>query len=390
MIEGLLEGKNFFVTGGSRDIGASIVSHLLESGANVGFCFYHPGQEKYIHSRPGLSYILADLKSPEDRKKISDFIDQTFDGRLDGLVLNASDSSLELNVVANLSLVNKFLQLRRNQLEADKSIGEASLVLMQSVPGHFYDRLGSTDLIPRFYRPIAKAKNQGESKLKERRVSKQLSESGINFFIVCPPAVIDTTNWIQFKKRRDPEIDIKHKKITDTLGLPEKVSKDDVGRKVTELLINPPKQGHLEYFNDTLDSKVALSRVYGLSLRLPDTYNVEQKTAWMIVTRRHCRDHFIDRPILPGFLIEETAAQVAVLLACQGNFEQELPILKGRSVEEFKNPVLPGDFLKFQLEDYETSRKRDFMSKIRITKNDGVEVADVFVRGALIPKRFIK
>ena len=73
-----------------------------------------------------------------------------FNDKWDGLVLNASDDSLELNVNANLDL---FYQFESNYLFDPEP--SHSVILMQSVPGHFYDRLGK-DWIPEFYNPIAK------------------------------------------------------------------------------------------------------------------------------------------------------------------------------------------------------------------------------------------
>jgi|SRR3989344_4567542 len=371
-----LEGKNIFVTGGSRDIGASIVDHLLDAGANVGYCFHHHSQEREI-TNPKLFAIKADLKTSNSRREISEFIWDKFNDKWDGLVLNASDDSLELNVNANLDL---FYQFESNYLFDPEP--SHSVILMQSVPGHFYDRLGK-DWIPEFYNPIAKAKNKGE-----KEISKIRQIGGLNISIVCPPAVVDTTNWEQFKKHRDRDIDIKHKKITDALGLPTEVTSDDVGKKVTELIANPPRFGSVEYFNGTKDGKVYLADIYGPSLRLLDTFNVEQKSAWMIITKKYCKDHFVGNPILPGFLIEEAAAQSAALITSDGDFGTDLPILTSRSVDNFQSRAVPGDILKFQMEDYEITRRR-FSGKVIVTNNESL-VTEVFIKGAFFPRRFLK
>ena len=387
-----LEGKNIFVTGGSRDIGASIVDHLLDAGANVDFCYHHSSQEQHLlekySSKNGgvgteinllpennfVDYVKADLKNADGREDIYRFLESLNGRNWDNLVLNASDSSLELNVDANLALVNKFLE---NNVK--------NIILLQSVPGHFYSRL-SKSWMPKFYDPIAKAKNIGERKITS--LEKKLKQSEVNFSIVCPPAVIDTTNWEQFKKHRDRDIDIKHKKITDALGLPTEVTSDDVGKKVTELIANPPRFGSVEYFNGTKDGKVYLADIYGPSLRLLDTFNVEQKSAWMIITKKYCKDHFVGNPILPGFLIEEAAAQSAALITSDGDFGTDLPILTSRSVDNFQSRAVPGDILKFQMEDYEITRRR-FSGKVIVTNNESL-VTEVFIKGAFFPRRFLK
>lgn len=378
-----LAGKNIFVTGGSRDIGASIVKNLIDEGANVGFCFHHPGQERYI-SNTRLSYILADLKTSEGREKVFEFFDQNFDERPDTLILNASDATYELNVEANLALVRKFMELRKNG-----GGGEGNLVLIQSVPGHFYDRLGNGG-IPKFYIPIAKAKNRGEGEL--LRLRSQFTQTGTNFFIICPPAVVDTTNWIQFKKRRDTEVDIKHKKITDSLGLPEQVLREDVGQKVAQLLIQTPRFGHVEYFNSTLDGKAYLSDIYGPSLRLPDTFNIEERCAWMIVTSRHCRDHFLGKPILPGFLIEEAAAQVTALIVSGGDFGEDMPILDERSITGLRvmGATTPGDILKFALVDFISPRRREFIAELLVTNLNKDGSSTLTVKGIFYPRRWLR
>ena len=393
MVERMLEGKNIFVTGGSRDIGASIVSHLLESGANVGFCFHHPGQEKYIQEHPRLAYVLADLKSVEGREKIYDFILENLiigSGRnLDGLILSASDDSTDLNVVANSALVN-WLTEGQSIAEYYHEAGRVDVALMQSVPGHFYDRLAGRGKIPAFYNQIAFSKRKGESSI-SWIIEKynRSTENKLNYFVVCPPAVEDTLNWIQFKKRRDPEIDIKHKKITDSLGLPEKVTKDEVGKKVAELLLNPPKWGYVEYFNGLLDGKFALSSIYGPSRRLIDTFNPETLEGYMIVTRNLCRDHF---DILPGFFLEEAAAQYSVLVASKNHDEGDLPILDERSVKGLREmgKSVPGEVLKFSPIKFESPRKREFIAEVLVTNQETQKECSVFVKGVFYPRRFLK
>lgn len=400
-----LEGKNIFVTGGSRDIGELITHHLIENGANAGTCYFHGSQTRKLEDRfrwlplrhsidstyrpvQHYSFIMADLTKNEDREEIFYYFKRVFDNHLDSLVLNASGASYELNVTANNALVDQFLEYRKERLKNGEDLTEASLILLQSVPGHFYDRLNPLNKIPEFYRPIARAKYLGEQSLRKR--IGEFNDLGIKFFVVCPPAVVDTLNWIQFEKRKDPEIAIKHKVITDSLGLPEKVTKDDVGKKVAELLLNPPsEQGHVGFFNGTLDAKNALSPVYGPTLRLPDTYNIEQKCAWMIVTKKHCKDHF---GILPGFLLEEAAAQAALLIFFQDSLHDELPILDERLVTGLRKMgrTIPGDILKFSVEDFEIPRKRELSAKIQVTNLSRDNSSVVSIKAISYPRRFLK
>jgi predicted metal-dependent hydrolase len=121
----------------------------------------------------------------------------------------------------------------------------STIVLMQSVPGHYQPEIG-VDLMPEFYASVAKTKYAGERSLRNRM--KEFEEKGINFIVVCPPEVSDTSNMALFK-RKDPQISQKHAEISNKYGLPEKVTKEQVGEKVAELLKrqNLP-MGHIEFF----------------------------------------------------------------------------------------------------------------------------------------------
>lgn len=238
-----LTGKVALITGSSRDIGAEIAKALAIEGVNIVGNYRNKKkradkvQETLQSFGVTSEFVQADITNADDRKKLKETAQNLFGGKLDILVLNASGSSRDINVTAANSLVDEFLPIM--------PIGSI-IVLMQSVPGHFEPQLNELNIIPEFYRPIAKAKYEGEESLRFRL--EEFKENGISFIVVCPPEVSDTANMKVFK-RYDPLISNTNEKISGMLGLPSAVTKEQVGKKVAELLKRKDlPMGYVEFF----------------------------------------------------------------------------------------------------------------------------------------------
>jgi len=239
-----LTGKVALITGSSRDIGAEIAKALAIEGASIVGNYRNKKKradevQETIQSFGVTSeFVQADITNEDDRKKLKETAQNLFGGKLDILVLNASGPSRDINVTAANSLVDMFLPIMPRG---------STIVLMQSVPGHFEPQLNELDIISEFYRPIAKAKHEGEESLRSRL--EEFEENDISFIVVCPPAVSNTANMKVFKYRYDALISDKQAKISGMLGLPSAVTKEQVGKKVAELLKRKDlPMGYVEFF----------------------------------------------------------------------------------------------------------------------------------------------
>jgi len=239
-----LVGKVALITGSSRDIGAEIAKALAIEGVNIVGNYRNKNRradevQETIRSFGVTSeFVQADITNKDDRKKLIETAENLFGGKLDILVLNASGPSRDINVTAANSLVDMFLPIMPRG---------STIVLMQSVPGHFEPQLNELNVIPEFYRPIAKAKYEGEESLRSRL--EEFKENGISFIVVCPPEVADTANMKVFKYRYGALISNKQAKISGMLGLPSAVTKEQVGKKVAELLKRKDlPMGYVEFF----------------------------------------------------------------------------------------------------------------------------------------------
>ncbi len=88
-----LNGFSYFVTGGSRGIGKSIVQLLANSGARVAFS-YAQGEaaaQELLKTLPGEGHFAVQLKleNPESITQAVDTVMEKFGGNIDGLVNNA-------------------------------------------------------------------------------------------------------------------------------------------------------------------------------------------------------------------------------------------------------------------------------------------------------------
>lgn len=92
MTQGLLTGKKYFVTGGSRGIGAAIVENLAERGAQV--CFTYSSQEeaakKVLERLPGNGHFCVQMNLT-DETNVTQALDRVTEkwSDVDGVVNNA-------------------------------------------------------------------------------------------------------------------------------------------------------------------------------------------------------------------------------------------------------------------------------------------------------------
>lgn len=242
-----LAGKTAIVTGASRDVGRGIATALAREGVRIVGNHRDPGKAKRATAveqeiadfKGDITFETADITTDDGRKNLFGAF-RAKSGKevfLDMLILNASGPTREVNVDGNNGLVDAFLPIMRKG---------GKIVLMQSVPGHWFDQL-DPNTIPEFYRSVAAAKFEGEESLK-RRIP-EFDEKGVSFFVVCPPAVVDSTN-MKFFSRLDPQALAKHSAISESLDLPHEITIGQVGQKVVSLLKSNVPQGYLELFRE--------------------------------------------------------------------------------------------------------------------------------------------
>lgn len=254
--EKLLVGKFALVTG-IRDIGAEIAVAL----ANEGVCVIgnyrsrarRAGEvEERIKGAGGkIVSVQADITIPSDRQKLQLALQESSGGKLDILILNASGPGRDINVLAANALIDDFLP-RMNE--------GGTIVLMQSVPGHFEPQLRGLKVIPEFYNNVASAKNEGEQSIR-KRIS-EMEQGKVSLIVVCPPLVPDTMNVANFT-RKDRQFQERHNTVSDILGLPREVPKVQVGKKVVDLLKQSDlPSGYTEFFSRIEDSQAVLEKIY--------------------------------------------------------------------------------------------------------------------------------
>ncbi|WP_420879088.1 SDR family NAD(P)-dependent oxidoreductase [Rhodococcus sp. (in: high G+C Gram-positive bacteria)] len=150
------------VTGGSRGVGAVVVSRLAAAGYDVVFCFRDKAaraarvQAATLRETPGAAVtpIQADITIREDRERLA----ATITGPAAVLVLNAA-GGMESDAPADYpELVNADAQLSLLETIAPRLSSHASVVFPTSLQAHNYSQAGEFES----YEPIARSKNRGE------------------------------------------------------------------------------------------------------------------------------------------------------------------------------------------------------------------------------------
>ena len=171
------------MTGASRGIGASVTKQLGQLGADIAISYRSKGpraqevaNELVAMGRKAL-LIQGDITNTSDIAATFDQISNEW-GRLDFLVLNASggleqnkaaDYAMQLNLTAQLNLVNGALNLMRSG---------GRIVFVTSHLAHFYGKAPGYD----GYDAVAASKRAGEDAL--RQMIPSLSDRSIRLVVV--------------------------------------------------------------------------------------------------------------------------------------------------------------------------------------------------------------
>lgn len=377
----LLLLSNIVVTGGSRDIGGGIVLELAKAGANVEAVFRSHAEraqkivdevKKSGQKEPIL--IQADLTTDAGRTAVFTSWKEKFDNNIDGLVLCASGATIEINVDANMALVDKFLAIRKEKLEKGEQLPLATIIFLQSEPGH-YQRVidGVFDFIEYYRDKVGPAKRAGEDALRKRL--SLIKEAGVRAIVVCPPEVQDTFNMKLFELQ-NKEARSRSRELSAKLGTKPFVTIAQVAQKVHELLENESvKNGHIQLFGNVTDGLTYLSMIYGDEAVYVHTFEkrsegegigrvIVNPSLWkrneepsfnsinLLITKEHMRGHF--RPdiasLFPGHKSIRTAAiNLGQSLGENNHIDPEKIYLKKYKSVKFRSPVLPGQTLITQL-----------------------------------------
>lgn len=372
-----MENKNIVVTGGSRDIGGGIVLELARTGAKVIAVFRSHGdraqkivEEAKKSAAPEPILVQADLTTKDGQETLFTTWKENFLGNIYALVLCASGATIEINVVANMALVDKFLSLRKARLDKGEQLPPATIIFLQSEPGHYQRVIDGVFNFLDYYRDkVGPAKRAGEDALRERLP--KMAEVGVRGVVVCPPEVTDTFNMKLFELQ-NKEVRSKSRDLSAKLGTRPFVTIAQVAQKVREILedANIPN-GHIQLFSNITDGLTALSAIYGDEaiyvhtfektgegsgigrvIVNPKLWKREEEpsfnSASLTVTKEHMRGHF--RPdiasLLPGHKSIRTAAiTLGQSFNPEGSVDpKEIYLNKYKSVK-FRSPVLPGQTL---------------------------------------------
>jgi NAD(P)-dependent dehydrogenase (short-subunit alcohol dehydrogenase family) len=246
-----LAGKVALITGSSRDIGAEIAKALGQEGVNI-IGNYKEKEKRAVGTQQEwtslgikFEFVQADITLEEDRKKLEDAVKKSFGGKLDYLILNAPVFSKNPtdDKSPNEHLTDELLPLM--------SKGGA-ILFMQSVPGHYEPQL-KKELINnesiKDYSPAAEKKYKDEQSLRKR--TEEFKKQGVLLVVVCPPIIEDTTNVQLYFGRKNAKFVEESKKVSKKLGLPESMTKAEVGKKIAELLKRKDiPMGYTEFFKE--------------------------------------------------------------------------------------------------------------------------------------------
>lgn len=274
-----LSKSNVVVTGGSRDIGGGIVLELAKAGANVISVFRSKPERAQrivdeVKGAGGKAPLLlqSDLTTIEGREVVFKSWKDNFNNEIDVLVLCASGATMEINVDANMALVNKFLEIRNERLKNGEKLSPGTIIFLQSEPGHYHRVInGVFDFIEYYRDKVGPAKRAGEDAFKKR--FPQMKEAGIRGIVVCPPEVTDTFNMKLFELQ-NKEARTKSRELSAMLGTTAFVTIAEVAKTVKEIIENENSQnGSIKLFGGNIqDGLTVLNTIYGEEAIYVHTY----------------------------------------------------------------------------------------------------------------------
>ncbi|MBU4099647.1 SDR family NAD(P)-dependent oxidoreductase [Patescibacteria group bacterium] len=409
-----LSQSNVVVTGGSRDIGGGIVLELSKAGAKVSAVFrsHADRAQKIIEEAkksgaPEPLPIQADLTTNDGRKAVFNSWKKNFADNIDALVLCASGATIEINVDANMALVDKFLAIRKERIGKGEKLPLGTIIFLQSEPGHYQRVIDGVFNFLDYYRDkVGPAKRAGEDALRKRL--QLMAGVGVRGIVVCPPEVEDTFNMKLFELQ-NKEARSKSRELSSKLGTKPFVTISQVAQKVRSLLENANiPNGHIQLFGNVSDGLTALSAIYGDEAIYVHTFEkigegrgigrlIVNPKLWkrdeeppfnttpLDITKEHMRGHF--RPdiasLFPGHKSIRTAA-----IALSQLFKQDEPVdphkiyLEAYKSVKFRSPVLPGQTLTTKIT--LSGKTKDTVTGDAIQSVNGKESMDI--RGMQVKK----
>lgn len=264
-----VENKNIVVTGGSRDIGGGIVLELAKAGAKVIAVFRSHAEraQKIVEEikKTGAQepiLIQTDLTTKEGQEALFTAWKEKFANNIDILVLCASGATIEINVDANMALVDKFLAIRKDRLNKGEKLSQGKIIFLQSEPGHYQRVIDGVFNFLDYYRDkVGPAKRAGEDAFRKRLPV--MAEVDVTGIVVCPPEVTDTFNMKLFELQ-NKDARSKSRELSAKLATKPFVTIAQVAKKVHELLEDTNiKNGHHQLFGNVIDGLTGLSLIYG-------------------------------------------------------------------------------------------------------------------------------
>ncbi len=378
-----LSKSNVVVTGGSRDIGGGIVLELAKAGAKVAAVFRkheQRAQKIAIDAKTfGQELILtqADITTPVGLETVFTSWGEKFGNYIDVLVLCASGATMEINVDANMALVDKFLSLRKTRLKRGEELSLGTIIFLQSEPGHYHRVIdGAFDFLEYYRSKVGPAKRAGEDALLKRLTG--MFDANVRAVIVCPPEVTDTFNMKLFEMQ-DTRAREKSRQFSTMIGTKAYVTIAEVAKAVKQILDSEDwRNGDIKLFGNVTDGLIYLGRIYGNEAVYVHTYEklgdnsgigrlVANPHLWqrdtepsftgeikshtanlfttsLLVTKEHMRGHF--RPeiasVFPGHKSIRTAS---ISLGRFLNLDEKRVQLRKYKSVKFLSPVLPDQTL---------------------------------------------
>ncbi len=382
-----LSKSTVVVTGGSRDIGGGIVLELAKAGAKVEAVFRSHEQRAQkiagVAKKSGQEIILvqADLTTDSGRETVFNSWNEKFGNNIDILVLCASGATMEINVDANMALIDKFLALRKERIKNGETLSTGTIIFLQSEPGHYHRVIdGVFDFLEYYRTKVGPAKRAGEDAFKQRHAA--MDEVNVRGIVVCPPEVTDTFNMKLFELQ-NKEAREKSRELSAMLGTQSFVTIATVAMTVKEIIQDAGMQnGSIKLFGNVTDGLTALSSIYGDEAIYVHTFEkvgehkgegrvivnpklwkrdkepsfageIKSKTSDQIISsltlsKDHMKGHFRSDivSLFPGHKSIRTAAiTLGRFLTTDAEFDPKQIYLTQYKSVKFRSPVLPGQTL---------------------------------------------